>query len=473
MATLIIKSNAAQGTDVTIADVGVIIPNSGGTETFIENDELYELQASQDLRDYLQDDVHGASSSTLILNDGTSDIAQSDIDNFLDSLVLPEGDADFGVIKNNAAGQVATNLTFNGTATVTGLPSFPVNGSDAVSKTYVDLLTTSNRTFKELLLSCVQLDSVNDSISNAVPFWFLNNPANADTLTLTDGSTSETFTFLASPAASFDVQIGATAADTMENLATTLNTDSTAWKGLYTTDLGQLNTGVVVIYRANYATTSQDRIFGSFTTAADVRQVNYNGENDYSRSTATAIPTSDPGVRTFGFGRTTSTLSPSQTHVCRDDDTLYTWDSDDGEWQNTGTNSPLLQDSRYVGKWIHFGMSLAVPSNGTRFLQGPGNVTTSAAGILLPRTGQITGATLVADVADAVRAHKLSIRLNGTEVGLLNLSASNTSAFTTALSLAVSSGDILSLAIIRTSGTADKSTFKNVAVTIELNETVS
>lgn len=472
MATLIIKSNLSQLTEVTINDVGVVIPASGGIETFIENDELYELQASLDLRDFLQDDVHGLSSSTLILNDGVSDIDQADIANFLDSLVLPDGDDDFGVVKTDASGQVATPVTFDGTAGITGLPE-PVSAADAATKNYVDTLVSSARTFKELLLSCAQLDSVTDAISRAVPFWVVSNPADSDVLNISDGVSTETFTFLTTPAAAFDVLLGATPADTMTNLVDRINADSIDWSAVLSSELSQLNAQVVVIYRKNQSLSlTDDRIFGTFTTPADALHVDYGLELDYSSSVALAVPAADPGVLNFGLGRTNAELIPNQTHICRDEDTLYTWDSDSNVWQNTGANSPALQDSKYVAKWIHFGVSVAVPNNGTKFLQGPGNVTSSAAALLLPRPGVITSATISADKVDGSRDYKLSIRINGIEVGQLNLLLGTATVFTTALALSYSAGDLLSLALIRTAGSG-KSTFKNVTSTIEINEVLS
>ena len=83
MSTVIIKSNASQGTDVLIPDMGIIIPNSGGAETFTDTGNIQNAYESQDLRTLCTDDAHGVGSSTVILNDGASDIPQADIDEFL------------------------------------------------------------------------------------------------------------------------------------------------------------------------------------------------------------------------------------------------------------------------------------------------------------------------------------------------------------------------------------------------------
>lgn len=80
---IIIKTNAAQGTDVLIPDMGIVIPAGGGSETFTDLGNLTDAQRSSDLRVLATDDAHGVGSSTLILNDGTSDVPQNDVDAFL------------------------------------------------------------------------------------------------------------------------------------------------------------------------------------------------------------------------------------------------------------------------------------------------------------------------------------------------------------------------------------------------------
>jgi len=474
MATLVIKSNAGTGADVLIADVGIFIPLGGGQDTFTSNDELVELQESRNLRTLLTDDAFGAGSSTLILNDGTADIDQADAENFLDTLILPDASNDFGVVKNNADGEVDDNVTFDGTATITGLPT-PVNASDAANKQYVDDRTSGFRTWKELILVTEQLDSVNDAISQAIPFWLDNNAAEGDTLVITDGTTTETFTFTATPAVAFDVEIGADALETMDNLTTTINTDSTLWSAVTEDALDQLNARVVAIYRTDNSAQDSydDRIYGTFTTPADVQYVSFEGLLDYTSSVSAQLPGADPAVKTFGFGRATATLQPSETHVTRDEDTIYVWDADAGVWQNSGANNPALQDSRYVGKWITFGSNLSVPLGGVRFLKSAGNVATSAAGLYLPRNGVITAATLQVDTAPTSNNYKLSIKINGTEVASLSLPNGNDTAASTALNVSYNAGDELSLSMERVGGIALGSAFDNVVALVEVNEVLA
>lgn len=86
MTLIIIISNVSTTSDVLIRDLGFLIPFGGGSETITNDAELQESSTSGDLFDLLTDDAFGVDSSTLILNDGTSDIDQSDIRAFLDNV---------------------------------------------------------------------------------------------------------------------------------------------------------------------------------------------------------------------------------------------------------------------------------------------------------------------------------------------------------------------------------------------------
>jgi len=91
MPTLIIKTNVSQATDVLIKDLGFLIPNSGGNVTFTDLPNLQDCNTSVNLRTLATDDAFGAGSSTLILNNGTSDIAQADVDTFLNQISGTQG----------------------------------------------------------------------------------------------------------------------------------------------------------------------------------------------------------------------------------------------------------------------------------------------------------------------------------------------------------------------------------------------
>lgn len=355
MATLVIRSNALQATDVLIPDLGFIIPSSGGSVTLITDEEILFAQQSDDLLEFLLDDAH-TGSSTLILNDGTSDIAEADVSAFLATILLPDSSSNFGVVKNNASGEVAANVTFNGTATVsnflagtdvdlgsnkiTNLAAGTASG-DAVNKAQLDSVIAGSKAWKELVLSCAQLDSVNGAISQAIPFWLTAQPSDDDTFVISDGTTTETFTFQTTTAAAFDVEIGASVGITLANLAAEIEASSTLWSAVSRTTLTSLNPDVVVIFRTNNSSANSfdDRIYGSLTTQAFGQYVNYNGEADYSLSTPTALPSSDPTQKEFGFGRATANLVINETHICRDSDNVSTWNSDDSQWEITASNA--------------------------------------------------------------------------------------------------------------------------------------
>ncbi len=85
MAILRVKTNASQATDVLIGDLGIEIPNSGGFVDLAQNEEIRTARRSNQLLALATDDAHGAGSSTLILNDGTDDVDQSEAQRFLQS----------------------------------------------------------------------------------------------------------------------------------------------------------------------------------------------------------------------------------------------------------------------------------------------------------------------------------------------------------------------------------------------------
>lgn len=73
MTTLVIQTNAAQSTDVLIRDMGIKIPSDHTTpgitdvETFTDAVNIAEAEESKDLDAFLNDNAHGAGSSTLKL----------------------------------------------------------------------------------------------------------------------------------------------------------------------------------------------------------------------------------------------------------------------------------------------------------------------------------------------------------------------------------------------------------------------
>ena len=109
MPTLIITTNASQGLNITIRDLGIIITSGGGSETFTDRRNIIKASQSTYLRAFANDDIFNPSGSTLILNDGSGDIALADVDAFLDALpaeynATNEGTAGVGVFVQKSAG---------------------------------------------------------------------------------------------------------------------------------------------------------------------------------------------------------------------------------------------------------------------------------------------------------------------------------------------------------------------------------
>jgi hypothetical protein len=91
MVTLVIRSNLDTVSNVFVEDMGFFVPLGGGTESFDDVVNLQDASNSLDLRTYATDGVFpggaDASSNTLIINDGTQDIPDSEVENFLGLLV--------------------------------------------------------------------------------------------------------------------------------------------------------------------------------------------------------------------------------------------------------------------------------------------------------------------------------------------------------------------------------------------------
>lgn len=156
-------------------------------------------------------------------------------------------------------------------------------------------------------------------IQPATAFWFspaLNStvPADGDFLVITDGTTTETYTFRAAPGSPFEVLIGADILDTMQELADQINADSVQWEAAKVDDLSRLNSTTpnrghaVVISRTSTGGTSDDRLYGTFTTSVVPKVADYSvSSGDYGRDTTDFssmvlnLPSGDSGQNQFGY----------------------------------------------------------------------------------------------------------------------------------------------------------------------------
>lgn len=222
---------------------------------------------------------------------------------------------------------------------VVGLPPVPSGPTAAASKAYVDSLS-GGANWKETLLSVAQLDNTNEAFAQAVAFYLDANPTLADTFTITDGVTTETWTFSGASAA-FAPEILGNACATMQELAARINADSTEWSAAFTDNLQSINPvgDVVIVYRTVPTSTVDDRIHGSFATPSDGKFVDFGGAADYEDSTVANIPTADPTVANFGLSRLTADLLENETHSVRDSDDIYSWDGDLNVWTLSSASS--------------------------------------------------------------------------------------------------------------------------------------
>lgn len=187
-----------------------------------------------------------------------------------------------------------------------------------------------------------QLDSTTDDVRQAIPFWMDNQPVSGDFVTLTDGSTTRTYSFGAG--GDVTVTIGASLSDSMTNLAAAITGDGTGvWDAVNASGLTNLAADVVVIYRQDQTAASfDDRIFGTITTAADAHIVNLNGENSYTKTTSQQLAAVDPAQKEFGPGTETASLIAGEAHVSLNTDAQFVWDNGGGAWiQISGTGSVI------------------------------------------------------------------------------------------------------------------------------------
>lgn len=86
--SLTLRTNAGTASDVTVPDLGVVVPSGGGTETFTRAADIQAIRVSDDVRDLTNDGAFpgGADPSdhTLILVDANgNDVPPDEVDFFL------------------------------------------------------------------------------------------------------------------------------------------------------------------------------------------------------------------------------------------------------------------------------------------------------------------------------------------------------------------------------------------------------
>lgn len=216
---------------------------------------------------------------------------------------------------------------------------------DAVTKSQLDAAVIQGGQVKEILFDQNQLDNT-DGINAAEVVFFENQPAVGDTVVLTDGVLTRTYTFVlnqGAESAATDVSIETDAATAMQRFVTRMLADAgnTVWDSVFrATEHPDIHVdGIIVVYeKASAAGASPSRIYGTWTTQSDLRVVEFASgatpdvDVDYSDETAATASTSDPAAGRFGLRRIVSALETGEIHYVMTNDYQYAWDDDALQW---------------------------------------------------------------------------------------------------------------------------------------------
>ena len=154
-------------------------------------------------------------------------------------------------------------------------------------------------------------------VSQGTMFWLTAQPNAGAVFALSNGTTTREY----GATSGGDVQytIGATLLNTLANIAAAITSDGTGlWDAVHiTNNLSGVHSGAtagcVVIFRSLQPNSSgEDRIYEtvSFSTG-NPQTINFGVDPDYRRASdsaaAISLPSSDPGSRSFGFGKRSNT----------------------------------------------------------------------------------------------------------------------------------------------------------------------
>jgi hypothetical protein len=137
-----------------------------------------------------------------------------------------------------------------------------------------------------------------------------------------------------------------------------------------------------------------------------------------------------------------------------------------GETHSGDTSNP--HDTKQI-KGFLLNLDFNVPTSGVAALYN-GDVTTSAAPIIVNASGILRGASVGVDAADVVRAYDLEVYVNSVLRETLSLATGVTETSTAGFTTAVVVNDRITVRLRRTSGSG-KSTFDDVTAYLEILET--
>lgn len=183
-------------------------------------------------------------------------------------------------------------------------------------------------------------------IMAAIPLFFTSIPVTGNLLVLDDGSGDVyTFEFGSASGGHILVELGATEELTLRNLVSAINGAANIFKAIITLDCIKYNypSGIVaVIYNSQPNAAFSERVYGTFTDPDCCYTVDYRNRLDYSFTTISRVPSSNPNLQTFGVDviATDGYLRSMQTNLTQ--------------------SGKLMVYNRQLVKWVELDPSMAV-----------------------------------------------------------------------------------------------------------------
>lgn len=171
---------------------------------------------------------------------------------------------------------------------------------------------------REVVVSASQLAAA--GLRGAVIVGGTDNPTNNQTFVISNGSTTETYTFKDTPAGGNDVQIGGDLDATLTNLRNVIVANSAVWAGSGALPAGLDGIGYpegsrFVLHQVTPSTVTTDRCYGTATT---LLVGTFSTLRDYAPENCRTLPLSplDSRRRQFGLARLIASVRQGEIHQC-------------------------------------------------------------------------------------------------------------------------------------------------------------